>query len=184
MASPKTPPAGPQTRRVCLGRIASAHGVKGLVKLLPYGEDATLLETLGPLYTAETGPDTLKIKIMNGAGKHLLAAIEGCADRDQAEKLRGTELWIDRGALPEIEDEDEFYIEDLIGLEVRDHQDARIGKIKSVGNFGGGDLLEILPDRNPETAYVPFRNEYVGEVKLKEGWLVLTPDGLTLLSQQ
>lgn len=180
MASPKTPPAGQQTKRVCLGRIASAHGVKGLVKLLPYGEDVSLLETLGPLYTAQDGPQTLKIKIHNTAGKNVIAAVEGCADRDQAEKLRGTELWVDRAALPEIEDEDEFYIEDLIGLEVRNEKGVRIGKVSAVENFGGGDLLDVKPDGG-QSAYVQFRSEFVGDINLNEGYLVLTEDGLAVL---
>lgn len=180
MASPKTPPAGQQTKRVCLGRIASAHGVKGLVKLLPYGEDVFLLETLGPLYTSEHSAQTLKIKIHNTAGKNVIAAVEGCADRDHAEKLRGTELWVDRASLPEIEEEDEFYVEDLIGLEVRNEQGVRIGQVSAVENFGGGDLLDVKPDGG-QSAYIQFRNEFVGDVNLKEGFLVLTEDGLAVL---
>lgn len=181
MTSPKSPPSGQQAKRVCLGRIASAHGVKGLVKILPYGEDVSLLETLGPLYTDATGTLTIEVKIQNTAGKLLLAAIKGCTDRNHAEKLRGTELWTNRDSLPEIEEEDEYYVEDLVGIEVRDAQGNRIGKILNVENFGSDDLLDVKPDTG-QNAYIPFRSEYVGDVNPKEGYLVLTPDGQAMLT--
>lgn len=180
MASPKSPSPGPQTRRVCLGRIASAHGVKGLVKLLPYGEDVYLLETLSPLYTSANDGQTLKIKIHNMTGKNVLAAVEGCSDRTQAEKLRGTELWTDRENLPELKHEAEFYIEDLVGLEARNSANDRIGKVTAVDNFGAGDLLDILTDEG-KSGYVPFRNTCVGEVNSKESFLILTDEGLAFL---
>lgn len=180
MASPKSPSAGPQTKRVCLGKVASAHGVKGLVKLVPYGEDITLIESLSPVYTGEKSSETLSVKIQNTAGKHVLASIDGCTNRDQVEKLRGTELWVERNALPAIENDDEFYVEDLIGLEVRDDQKKTVGRIVKVDNFGGGDLLDVKPDHG-QSAYIPFRDPYVGDINTQEGWLALTRDGLDLL---
>ncbi|MCB1682338.1 MAG: 16S rRNA processing protein RimM [Rhodospirillales bacterium] len=182
MTSPSKPHAAEQTKRVCLGKIVSAHGVKGLVKLLPYGEDPTLMESLGPLFTGAKTGETLTVTIQNAAGKTLLAAIEGCTNRNQAEELRGTELWVIRDLLPEIEDENEFYIEDLIGLEIRSPENLRVGTIRTVENFGGGDLLNIQRDTGTEN-YVLFRDQYVEKVNLDEGFLALTEDGLSMLNE-
>jgi ribosomal 30S subunit maturation factor RimM len=64
----------PTAKRVCLGRIAAPHGVKGLVKILAYGEDPYLIEDLGPCYTSEDGEDRLAISLQNSMGQYILAA--------------------------------------------------------------------------------------------------------------
>ena len=149
--------------RVCLGKIATAHGVRGLVKILVYGEDAMLLEELQPLYTSEHGKDTITLKMKNSAGKYWLAEIEGINDRTQAEKLRGTELWVNRELLPETIVEDEFYITDLVGMMVKDTNGNAIGNVIDVKNFGAGDLVEIKPERG-ESFFVPFTKEAVPDI--------------------
>lgn len=161
--------------RVCLGKIATAHGVRGLVKILVYGEDAMLLEELAPLYTAENGDKTISLRMKNSAGKYWLAAIENVNDRTQAEKLRDTELWVNREALPETAEEDEFYITDLVGMMVKDTKGNTIGNVIDVKNFGAGDLLEIKPERG-ESFFVPFTKDAVPEIS--EDAVIVAPDVL------
>lgn len=154
-------------KRVCLGKITSAHGVKGLVKILPFGEDPSLIQSLGPAYTAADGAaqtGTLVITLKNPAGRHLLAAIDGVTDRDAAEALRGVELYYDRALLPET-DTGEYYYDDLIGLTAIENGQT-IGTVKAVQNFGAGDLLDIKPAAGGPSFYLPYANEYVDEVDL------------------
>ncbi|HEY8192240.1 MAG TPA: ribosome maturation factor RimM, partial [Alphaproteobacteria bacterium] len=106
-------------RRVCLGKIATAHGVRGLVKVIVHADDPASLEDYGPLYTSESGDKTIKISLHNPMGKFWLAVVDGVTDRTQAEKFRNTELWLDREHLPEAE-EGQYYHADLIGLTVQD----------------------------------------------------------------
>ena len=157
------------SKRVCLGKITSAHGVKGLVKILPFGEDPTLIETLGPAFISEDGSETVVVQFKNKAGgKYILASVEGCNDRNEAEELRGTELWYDRSLLPDTDtDEGEFYYEDLVGLAiVEDGQE--IGKVIAVDDFGAGDLLEIKP-KSGSDFYLPYGDDYVVNVDLEAG---------------
>ena len=140
-------------KRICVGKISGAHGVKGLVKILPLCEDHSLLE--------QTLEHTIKIK--SSAGKHLLAEIEGVASREAADALRHTELHITRDQLPEIEDENSFYYEDLVGLACVDENGTDIGKVIAVQNFGAGDLLEIQP-QSGQSILVPFTDETIIEV--------------------
>lgn len=153
------------TKRVCLGKITTPHGIKGFVKIIPFGEDPSLIQSLGPAYTAEDNAqtDTLVITLKNPAGKYFLAAIDGVTNRDQAEALRGTELYFDRDLLPET-GEDEFYYDDLIGLTVVEG-DQTIGTVKSIQNYGAGDLLEIKPNGGP-TFFLPYTDDYVTDVDL------------------
>ncbi len=162
-------------KRICLAKIATAHGIKGLVKLFVYAEDPQSLEDYGPLFVSETGTATLKITLVSQMNKFWLANVEGVTDRTAAEKLRGTELWVDRDKLPAPE-EGQHYHADLIGLPALDDSDNEIGKIISVSNFGAGDLLEIQPP-GASSFYLPFTNDYVLSVN-KNSVAVYVPEGL------
>lgn len=157
-------------KRICIGTIATAHGVKGLVKILCHADDPDILN--GPLFTSETGQDSLTVTMKNSMGTYWLAEIEGVSDRDAALEIRNTKLWIARDKLPDIDDEDEFYFEDLVGLSVEDTDGNKAGKIASVGNFGAGDLLEIKPPTG-ESYYLPFTKENVSEVDIEDGKIVI-----------
>ena len=88
---------------------------------------------------------------------------------------RGLKLFISRDALPEPE-EDEFYLADLVGLSVETPEGESLGKVKSVHDFGAGDLLEIAPP-GAATWWLPFTRENVPEVRLAEGRLIaVRPD--------
>jgi 16S rRNA processing protein RimM len=90
--------------------------------------------------------------------------------REQAEALRGLRLYIPRDVLPE-PDEDEFYVADLVGMEVRGLEGEVLGRVKSVRDFGAGDLLEVQPPTG-ESWWLPFTREAVPEVRMDEGVLV------------
>ena len=148
-------------KQILIGKIATVHGVKGLVKILPFAEDISLIEH------SFNGKITLK----NPSGKYILASIEGVNSREDAEKLKGTELFVPRNVLPEPE-AGEFYYEDLVGLKVLGEDKTEIGTVKAVNNFGAGDLLEIKP-KIGETFFHPFTDEYVPTVDLATGTLTI-----------
>ncbi len=116
----------------------------------------------GILFTSESGDKTLSLKLKNATAKHWLAEVEGISDRNDAEKLRGTELYINKDLLPEA-NKDEFYIADLIGLSCIDNAQKHIGKIIAVENFGASDLLDIKPEGS-ESFYLPFTDDTILEI--------------------
>lgn len=158
-------------QRVCIGKIASAHGVKGLVKLLPYCDDVSLLD--GKVFTDETGTDTLEITLKNALGKYVLAQVKGIDTREDAEKLKSL-LYIPREDLPKIDNDDEFYIEDLVGLSAQTPDGTPLGRIKAVDNFGAGDLLEIAPLGGGQSYYVPFHDDFVSNIDLATKNITIT----------
>lgn len=156
-------------KRICIGKIAGTHGVKGLVKIFPYCEDISLLN--GTLFTDESGSDTLDITLKNPVGKYILAEIKGVDNKEDAQALKYS-LFVPREILPEIDDEDAFYIEDLKGLNVLNIENETIGKVIAVQNFGAGDLLEIKP-KSGQSYFIPFQDEYIIQINLDENSITL-----------
>ena len=69
---------------------------------------------------------------------------------------------------------DEFYLADLIGLAGRGADGTPLGRVKSVQNFGAGDLVEIAPSAGP-TFWLPFTKEAVPELNIAAGWITAPP---------
>ncbi len=149
--------------RILLAKIAAPHGIKGLVKILPFAEDVSLLEGRA-LFTGETGDKTITLTLKNALGKYILAHIDGVQTRNDAEDIKGSSLYINRADLPEINKNDTYYIEDLVGRTVKYEDGAPIGTVAGVYNFGAGDLIDIKPSAGGDTYFVPFNEEYVLDV--------------------
>jgi len=171
-------------RKVCLGMIVSAHGIKGEVKLRSFTADPLALTDYGPL-TDQSGR-LFKLRLRGQPkGEMLVAAVQGVTDRNAAELLRGVQLFVDRAALPPADEADgEYYHEDLVGLAAyaaKDETGAEgqaLGSVVAVRNFGGGDMLEILPvggRGGRDTVYVPFSDDAVPDVDIAAGKLLIAP---------
>ena len=150
-----------------MGVIVGAKGIKGEVKIKSFTEDPEDIAAYGPLMDA-SGKTTFNLKIV-GLSKGLpVARIKGISDRNAAEALKGTELYVSRDRLPETEEEEEYYHADLIGLPVFFQDGTKFGTILRLHDFGAGDMLEIVPEGKGEKAavLVPFTVEMVPEVDI------------------
>ena len=167
------------TERLCIGVVVGAHGVKGAVRIKPFTEDPADLTSYGPLST-ETGASwRLKGASVDGKGV-VTAKLDGVEDRNQAEALKGAKLYIERGALPEV-DEDEFYIADLIGLPAENPAGEPLGTIKAVFNFGAGDIVEVSGAQGD--LLVPFTLKAVPVVDVKARRVVIDPPVMTEIEE-
>ena len=161
---------------VCLGVITQPHGIKGLVRIKPFTEDARAVAAYGELTDRKTGR-SFTLSVANVVKGMVTARIEGVTDRDQAAALKGTELWVPRRALPETEGE-EYYHHDMIGLTAVDKDGGQIGEVVGVENYGAGDLLELRTGEG-RTVLVPFTGACVPEVDLDARRVVVDiPPGL------
>ena len=159
-----------KTLQICVARIGAPHGVRGAVKLWTFTEDPLAVTDYGPLKTKDGGR-TLEIATVREANGHLVATFKGIANREDAERLNGVELYIPRDMLPETED-DEYYHADLIGLAAVDPAGATIGRVVAIHNFGAGDIIEIAPPEG-NSVLLPFTNAVVPTVDLKAGHVVI-----------
>lgn len=164
----------PQDDRLLLGVIVGAKGIKGEVRVKTFTERPEDIAAYGALKDA-AGQTTYKLKVI-GLSKGLpVVRIKGISDRNQAEALKGTELYVSRSELPEVSDEDEFYYADLVGMQAVFKDGESFGIIAGVHDFGAGDMLEIIPEGKAESSsvLVPFTMEMVPEVNMAAGQVVL-----------
>ncbi len=161
---------------VLLAKIGAPHGIHGQVRVTSFTRDPLAVGEYGPL----TGRDgrTFTITKVRPAKNVLIVTFKELDTRESAQSVRGMELFVERKCLPESADEDEFYIEDLIGMEVLDKHLQPVGKVHDISNFGAGDLLEISPQlengkSGSSTWYLAFTKINVPEIDLENRRIVL-----------
>lgn len=153
-----------------VGRVAGAFGVRGEVRITSFTAQPMALVDYRTL-VREDGSPGLTLLSGRPAKGGIVARAKEIETREQAEALRGLKLFIPRSVLPDPE-EDEFYVTDLIGLAVQTAEGEALGVVKSVQDFGAGDLLEIAPAEGGATWYLPFTREAVPEVRIGDGVVV------------
>jgi 16S rRNA processing protein RimM len=157
-------------RLIAVGRVAGAFGVRGEVRITAFTQEPLALARFGALKRQDGSPGLTILSAREAKGG-IICRCPGVETREQADALRGLRLFVSRDALP-APDEDEFYLADLIGLAVVTPQGEALGTVKSVQDFGAGDILEITPAEGGPTWYLPFTREAVPEVDIAGGRLV------------
>jgi 16S rRNA processing protein RimM len=156
---------------ILLGHIAAAHGIRGEVLVKTYTDAPADIAAYGPL-TDATGTKSYKLKVLRVTPKGVIARVDGVADRNAAEALKGTALHVDRATMGEA-DPGEYFYSDLIGLAAHAPDGTRLGIIKAVNDFGAGDLLEIAFDGSGRSEFVAFTDANVPEVDIAGGRVIV-----------
>ena len=156
-----------------VGRVAGAFGIKGEVRITTFTADPLSLVDYKTLLR-EDGSAALTLTGGRVAKGGVVVRAKEIETREQAEAARGLRLYIPRDRLPEPDDEDEFYVADLVGLDVVSVEGEALGRVKSVHDFGAGDLLEFEPAQGPSW-WLPFTREAVPEVSISERRVVAVP---------
>jgi 16S rRNA processing protein RimM len=154
-------------QRITLAAITGAHGITGEVKLKCFTDDLSRFTTL------DAKGRTLTLKSVRVQPNGVVARFAEITDRNAAEALRGTQLTVDRAALP-MPDADEVYHTDLIGLRVATPDGASVGRVVDVVNYGAGDLIEIEREAG-KRFLAPYRDVAVLAVDIAAGTLTLDP---------
>ena len=176
---------------LAVAAVVGAHGVRGWVRFHLYDPKSCALRRnlLVTLRSPTLEPLKLKIVALDPVpGKPVWRVqLSGITDRDQAEALRGREVWIARTDLPALT-QDEFYLADIVGLPVeRGRPDGNVqplGTVVGLTSNGAQDLLEVefqAPGRRPDTWLLPALPQFIVSVEgrvLVELPLGMLPDAL------
>lgn len=159
---------------IIVGQIAGAFGVRGDIRLKSFCAEPSDIVLYAPL-TGSDGQVFDQMVLTGQATKGaLVARIGGIRTKEQADALKGIDLFAPRDRLPALPD-DEFYHADLMGLVVVDTGGAELGRVKAVHDHGAGDLLEVLVPGASATVLLPFTREAVPTVDLAAGRIVADP---------
>ena len=138
---------------VVLGRIVGAFGVRGWVKVFSYTDPReAILNYDGWLLGRNGGWEINQVAAGQRHGKSVIAHIEGVEDRNDAERLRGTDIAVARELLPQTED-GQYYWSDLQGLTVVHRDGTELGEVDYLLETGANDVLVVKGDQE---RLIPF----------------------------
>ena len=152
-----------QDKYICIAAVAGAFGVKGEIKLKTFTDKPESIMSYGSLLSID-GEILLTPQSYKSLKGGLALMCKEIVTRDQAEALKSTKLYVKRNCLPKTE-EDEFYLIDLIGMEVKTLDGKRMGSVVGTKDFGAGVLLEIKP-KDSVSFYQPFTKDAVPKIDI------------------
>jgi 16S rRNA processing protein RimM len=162
-------------RRILLGRVAGAFGVRGELKLESWTEPRSAIFKYQPWILRSPSGQESELTGVRGreSGKALIATFPGVDDRNVVEAMRGTEIYILRSALPPPKP-DEYYWVDLEGLDVQTVEGVNLGQVSHLFNTGSNDVLVVRGDRE---RMVPFvMDDFIKSVDFEANLVVVDWD--------
>ena len=155
-----------------VGTIGAPRGIKGEVRVKSFTEDPEDVAAYGPLWD-EKATRQFELKVVGQAKGQLIVRVKGVSDRNGAEALKGTGLYVGRDILPPAED-GSFYYVDLVGLRAETVAGEFLGEVRAVFDHGAGVVLD-LGGGPYKGLVVPFTEEVVPEVDIEGGKLIVDP---------
>ena len=156
---------------VLLAAVIGASGLKGEVRVKTFTAASDGLGAYGSLH-ARDGRQFAVTACRPTKDGEAVIALAGVTDRNAAEGLKGTELFVPRDALPEPAAE-EFYHADLVGLDAFDSEGRLVGKVAAIHNFGAGDVVELTrpssDGKGNDSVHLAFTRETVPVIDIAGG---------------
>ena len=149
--------------KIEVGKIVNTHGIRGDVKINPFMDDVEAFRKFKYLYVKD---NKVKVKGVKFVKNNPIVSLEGTDSVEKAELLRNTPVYIDEEMLPELSD-NEFYIKDIINLNVETKDGEYLGKITDVFKTGSNDVYEILKE-DGKKFLIPAISQVVKEINIKE----------------
>jgi len=155
---------------ICIGKITKAHGIHGEVKIIAYSGDPSPMKEYPQMAfedrhhgSVEKG-ESLELHTISRCriqGKYAIVAFENVTTRNRAEDLVGTEVWVNKELLPDLQD-DEFYWYDIEGMTVVSDDGKPIGTITKIFATGAHDIIVVRQGR--DEFFIPARDEFVSNI--------------------
>jgi len=161
-----------------IGEIVGVHGLAGVVKIRSYADAPTFFEAGRSIRRVDADGRVHACTVVGAKshGKGMLLSIEGVNDRDAAEMLIGSGLWVDKASLPDLEDGDYYWFE-LIGMSVYTAEDVYLGTLASILPTGSNDVYVVR--NGDEEILLPALASVVQAIDTDQRRMtVILPEGL------
>ena len=145
--------------KILIGKIVSAVGLKGEVKVYNYSDRPDIYEDTASIYVGDV---LMPVRSVRTQKNMVILGLEGINDRNAAEKARGSELFVTEDDLPELP-EGEYYVRDLIGMEAVLEDGAHLGEVTDVIQNTAQDIFEVETD-DGRKVLIPKVPEFVLDI--------------------
>lgn len=174
----RMPDAGSQEKElVPLGKVTKAHSIQGEIKVHPFsGSPETMLQYSEMFLGSENcaTPTAYRVERARVQKNAVLFRLAGCSDRNGAEKLVGSQVYVHKDALPEL-NPDEFYLRDLEGKLLKTAEGRAVGRVVGFLANSAQDVLRVQGDG--EEYLIPLIPEFLHAVD-EDAVTVSLPPGL------
>ncbi|MFV2004349.1 MAG: ribosome maturation factor RimM [Gammaproteobacteria bacterium] len=146
------------SEKIVLGRITGVYGVKGWVKIFSYTDPMEAIVDYSPWYIRPENRKSaawskIKLKAGKRQAKTVVAQLEHCSDRDEAQAYIGFEIAIEPDQLESLSETNEFYWRDLMGLRVINQQGIELGVVTNIFETGANDVLVVTSEEAAEAGH-------------------------------
>jgi 16S rRNA processing protein RimM len=161
-----------------VGYISRAHGLRGELEIRTFDPASTALEEVERVLLRDRAGQerTCALGELRSNNKGLLVHLEGVGTREAAEALVGATVLVRREEL-QPPAEGEYFQGDLVGLEAITEDGARLGRVEEI--WSTGPVPNLVIREGDQEVLVPFADEFVPEVRLAQGQVVVRPPVLS-----
>lgn len=156
-----------------IGQIVNTQGLKGEVRVYPYVDDINRFDDLESFYLDKNFNNEYEVERVRYKGNMVIMKIKGIDSVEMAEKIKTKNLYISREDSVDL-DEDEFFIADLIGIEVFTVSGEKVGILKDVLQYSANDVY-VVKDDNDKEYLIPSTMKFVPEINLEEKKMIIDP---------
>ena len=163
-----------QERRILLGRVLGAFGVRGEMKLHSFTDPVSTAMTYQPWLVLHQGVER-EVQGVRGreTNKGMVITLPGIEDRDAAEAMAGAEIWVPRSRLPQPKPGEHYWV-DLEGLRVLNREGIELGTVSYLFETGANDVMVVKGDREHLIPYIP--EQFIVEVDFDKGEVLVDWD--------
>jgi len=157
-------------KKVVIGQVKAAHGLKGQFKIQTYTEEPNNIFSYGFVYIG----DQYQRVVLNkhkSIKNEFLVSCEEIKSRTDVDKIIKNNIYIFSDQLPKVNTKDNIYYHDLMNLSVIDENSKIIGKVISVSNYGSSDIVEIDLKQKKESLLIPFNKNCIDTIDAENNFL-------------
>ena len=155
-----------------IGQIVNTFGIKGFVKVNPFVDDILRFDDLEKVYIRRNKEiKELQVEEVKYHKNMVLVKFKGIDKVEDAELLRNFYLEVDRENAIELE-EGEYFIADLLGMNVLTEENEELGKLEDIFNAGSSDIY-VVKTKEGKQILLPAISEVIKEINLKENKIIV-----------
>lgn len=158
--------------RLEVGQIVNTFGIKGFVKIYPYVDDISRFDNLKKVHIkSKNNDEELQIEEVKYQKNMVLVKFKGIETVENAEKLRNSFVEIDRADAIPLE-EGQYFIADLLGLDVFLDTGEKLGVLEDIYNTGSSDIY-VVKNELGKQFLLPYIDEVIKQINLEEGKIIV-----------